>query len=368
MARPVSNVDVRSLRRLHSGASTSRVLNLLRLSEEAIEADAPLDPPLFATAALNRAFFVKHRLRADEGLQLSEGRSTVTKILIPIDPKDLRSGGRYLFIGQDEWLETLTDAVGTRLADRPEDLKVLKVLDTLPSFDPFILREKLHRVGSFPDARLFQLSTEAVNGMEAFVIDEIANLIQLSLGGGSGSAQMVRKLLANDDGDELEPLRRTLRMGGDEFAEGMFCWRGFLYYKWVCVGMEAQILCTMRDMQGMMPRSRGPAGDANASLEQARRRVGRNLVTLFSRAAEFIAGYDEAYAVLIKAENPMAFRHFLLNSPVLFLQLGELIGTIEHVLQFWNYRCENQLASRMPMKELSDLIYDFDMDLAAIAA
>lgn len=369
MSRMLANADVRSLTRLHSGASTSRVLNLLRVWETAESADAPITAPLFATAGLNRCFIVKHRLRQEESRVFGDGRSIATKLVLPIDPDDLRVGGRYLFLGETDWMDSLSQVTGVHLNNRPSDLRVLKALDGLPSFDPFLLRERLGRLEVRPDHRYFNLGEAEIARMESFVSGEIAELVELALRGVREKpepAKMIRVLLSGDYGDATEPLRRMLRMGLEEFSEGMFGWKGFLYYKWICAPLEAEISMVIREMQAGMPVSRD-GENRFGPLDTARKRLSRNLLSVLARAHTFIAGYDEAYAVMVKAQNPMAFRHFLLSSPILFIELGELVGVLQHVLQFWRYRQDNQISSRMPLKEYSDLILDFDSLMAGFS-
>jgi len=53
-----------------------------------------------AIKTLNRSIIVKHRLRPNEGHVLHDGHAGGTKINLPIDVTDLRSGARSFFIDQ----------------------------------------------------------------------------------------------------------------------------------------------------------------------------------------------------------------------------------------------------------------------------
>src|SRR6201999_2203781 len=44
--------------------------------------------------------------------------------------------------------------------------------------------------------------------------------------------RLVQKILSATVDAETEPLRLTLRLEKREYQEGVFCWKGFLYYKW----------------------------------------------------------------------------------------------------------------------------------------
>src|SRR6202008_4330187 len=77
-----------------------------------------------------------------------------------------------------------------------------------------------------------------VERMQRFVAGEISKLVDLAYGGKGGGAhnagisKLVTLLLSGEDDDRLDPLRVTLGLEGENFREGIFCWKAFLYYKW----------------------------------------------------------------------------------------------------------------------------------------
>ena len=45
-----------------------------------------------------------------------------------------------------------------------------------------------------------------------------------------------------------------------------------------------------------------------------------------------------AFADLVANQSPKTFRDFLLCAPYMFLELGEKLGAISHIVSFWRYR------------------------------
>ncbi len=41
---------------------------------------------------------------------------------------------------------------------------------------------------------------------------------------------------------------------------------------------------------------------------------------------------------LVANQTPKTFRDFLLSAPYMFLELGEKMGAISHIVSFWRYR------------------------------
>src|SRR5580704_9895028 len=101
---------VRSLSSL-SGASSSRVLNLLAIGLAQAENEGHRKAPLFVSPIINNSIILKHRLRADEIEMFPVRRVLATKVIIPFERSDLRVGGRSLFVGQ-QGFENLIREVG----------------------------------------------------------------------------------------------------------------------------------------------------------------------------------------------------------------------------------------------------------------
>lgn len=353
----------RSLINLNRAGSTSRVLNLLRASGAILAAGGTERDLLFETRILNRAFILKHRLRTTELDTFSDGRFNATKVIIPLDANDLSAGGRFMFVGQAGWLSLLAEDVGVAVGPEARDVQLLEALDRLPSFDPFLLREWLRRFNFRAHPAYLELNETDIAGMEQFVFNEVSNLVTMSLTGGARHEtilRLVRKMLSDDGDQELEPLRLTLRMTETEFREGLFCWKGFLYYKWVAKGVENQIAPVIAEMRARTP-SRGLEAELARQIEQSRRRIAQEMLRMFNSASECIGGYDEAYRRLTEARDPIAFKQFLLNAPASFLRLGDLLGQLQHIVQFWRFRVGGGFIA---VEEFAQILKDFEEGMA----
>ncbi|MDB5425635.1 MAG: hypothetical protein JWQ29_3051, partial [Phenylobacterium sp.] len=223
----------RSLRGLEKTASTSRVLNLAAISVKYAGDPEHAKDPLFNANNLSAAVIIKHRLRVDELENFDEPVRTASKLIIPFDRANLALGGRALFVGERGWMERLADLRGS-VDGLLRDSEILQAINELPSLDPFLLREHLKRRGFTISPSHFEISAGDSDRMQKFVGGEIARLIQLAYNDqGVGSAnvtRLVEALLSSQTDERLEPLRLTLRLEGEAYREGIFSWKGFLYY------------------------------------------------------------------------------------------------------------------------------------------
>ncbi len=365
MRQKTSDRSVRNLGALQRTASTSRVLNLIAVAAIHREDPAHRDLPFFHTAMLNECLVLKHRIRADERFVFDDMRQTATKIIIPFERTDLKMGGRSFFVGQRGWLDMLDEIAGDS-TNQGRDISLLHALDELPSLDPFLLREHLNRRGFPIAACYFAISEADMTRMQEFVSLEINNLIRLayesSNQGLSYSAKLVQVLLSTQIDERLEPLRVVLRLEGEAYREGVFSWKGFLYYKWVLSDLWPKLVTVLKELPTLRASGhRDP--ELLAYIDGARTRLIEAVERQRREVAAALKIYDEAFLDLTKNGRPMAFRDFLIKAPTMFVMLGERIGVISHIVSFWRYRFPDARLLTAPIDEVVDILQDFEANL-----
>jgi hypothetical protein len=355
----------RSMRALERTASTSRVLNLAALAVKHADNPEHLAKPLFLSPALNAAVILKHRLRTFEVGVVSTRNRTATKLIVPFERTDLSLGGRSLFVGDRGWTEGLAELAGAN-HDLGRDMAVIEALDELPSLDPFLLREHMKRRGFDVAETHFEISLGDLEMMQAFVGREIGRLIDLAYKGRAGNesntGRLVQALLSSRNDEKLEPLRLTLRLEGDSYREGIFAWKGFLYYKWVLNSLWPklrEVLVELTKVRTVGPRDyeqealvRGMKVKLHGAIERQMKAV-----------ADYLGIYDAVFMELTKDGNATAFRDFLLKSPEMLVALGEGTGVVSHIASFWRFRFPKDKPLEANVNELLDILQDFESGL-----
>ncbi|MFN7304273.1 MAG: hypothetical protein ACK5SU_06310 [Phenylobacterium sp.] len=324
--------------------------------------------PFFTTPILNECIVLKHRIRADERFVFDDERQNSTKIILPFERADLRMGGRSFFVGQRGWRDIVRETGG----DAPNierDIRVMSAIDEIPSMDPFLLREHLSRRGISIAPCYFAISEADLARMQDFVAMEINNLIRLTYAtageGSTYSSKLVQVLLSTEINEHLEPLRIALRLEGEDYREGVFSWKGFLYYKWVLNDLWPKLIDVLREMPQVRVTGHKDA-DLMAYIERARRRLAETVDTKRREVTEALDVYDRAFADLTKNGKPLAFRSFLLKAPKMFLMLGERIGVISHITSFWRYRFPDPRSLAAPIDEVLDILKDFERNITLV--
>lgn len=359
--------SIRRLTTLERSASTARVLNLHAIHKREPDNPELLARPFFENRILNRSIVLKHRLRPHEQLEFSSAASTVTKVLIPIDHTDLRAGARSFFIGQNNFEDLMDSAFGGELKPGGRDRRVLDLLAELPSLDPFLLRERMRANDLNPARGYFAISDADIHKMTEFVRGEIQGLVELTnkdrQATMAATVRLVDKLLSNAPDSGFAPLKDTLGLTDQQYSEGVFGWRGFLYYKWVCRTLGDSNGSLLHEIQSV--RGRGPLDpEAAAYVSEAKRRIGRRYKLAHQNVHRLLSVYDEAYKDLTLRRRPGLFKNFLLSAPTMFSQLGEQLGGIQHIASFWAYRVPKGKPAMIGWDELADIFTDFEDGLS----
>ena len=362
----MSDTGFRNLALLDVSASTARVLNLRHTAlHHASDPDLALRP-FFESPALNRGIVIKHSLRSNELEVFEQPRTSATKVVLPIDHNNLRAGAKYFFIGQRDYEGVLEHEFGLSGSDA-KDLHLLRFLDELPSFDPFLLREQMRRRGLDPAACYFNVSAADTLRMLSFAQAEIQPLVDIAFSSSLGASEtLARKLLSNAGDAALEPLRAVLHLDLAQFAEGVFCWKAFLYYKWKLIHLRPGIERVGAEMAAIRPFKRGDpelheyVGEARANLQRAMAMATRSV-------SQTLKLYDIAYNGLIKEGDGRGFRDFLLQAPARFSQLGEELASVDHIVSFWQYRFPSARTPTASVEELASIFRDFEAGLRIAA-
>lgn len=356
-----------SLEALSSSASSARLLNLACVAARHGGDREYRERPFFQTAMLNTCLVLKHTPRAHERAIFDRPPSISTKVIIPFDRDNLALGGRTVFVGQKGWteqLEMLTN--GARTIAR--DCKVLLALDELPSLDPFLVREHLSRRGFKVAPCYLTISDPDILRMKRTVAAEVGQLIGLAFAGGDNkeaTARLAQVLLTNEADSRLEPLRLTLKLEGEAYKEGIFAWRGFLYYKWAVDSLRTGLLRVIREIGDMTPENRSDMATA-AEVTRGKGRLLAKIEASERSAVKALSIYDNAFWSLVRHNQPSAFRDFLLESPRMFMSLGEAVGGLSHITSYWTYRFPKGAPLLANAEEMLEILQEFEGSLPPV--
>jgi len=360
----------RDLSLIRASGSTARVLNLALAYERFGQTEEYDSKPLFRNKRLNRSLIVKHAVRPHERDLFNRPTMTATKIILPYAANDLTLGGISFMVNELRFEKLVRETVGgyTSEADILADVELLRVMATLPSFDPFLMRERLRHLGIDPARAYFDIAEADVARMRAFVGKEIAQLVNLAFatggrGAGDLSQRLAEKLMTDETAKSLDPLREVLRLSGEDYIEGVFAWKGFLYYKWLMEEIRPSLTDFMPRFAGL--RILRSDSEERRELASIRRGIIDKVRQAVDRVDETLLEYGVAFASLADGQAG-AFRTFLLKAPSMFIPIGEAVGVVRHIDSFWRFRFPDPISPVMEADEAIEVLHDFETTLSGV--
>jgi hypothetical protein len=172
---------------------------------------------------------------------------------------------------------------------------------------------------------------------------------------------MTAKILSNTPGDQLEALRETLRLAPEQYQEGVFCWKGFLYYKWTLSTLLGEVAAVAEAVRTIKPVGKVDR-QAREYLDRSRAVLRGRIIRTCDEVSRTLSVYDDAYARLTREGKPIAFRDFLLDAPSMFARLGDQLGAVQHIVSYWRFRF-GAGAHPAGVAELLDIFMDFETGL-----
>ncbi len=343
-----------------AGASTARVINLHHIALKNAHNPEHWEKPLFVCPAINSAFLFKHRLKSDEKYLFISARAVVTKLVIPFDRMDLAAGGQAISVDQRGYAETLRAAGNYSSEKFDRDSHVLQLLNAIPSFDPFLLRDHLSNNKIAVSPSYFTISQGDQDRMHHFVSAELAKLVAVTPQGDADSPheRLASAILSSEVGENLEPLRAILDLAGKDFRDGIFSWRGFLYYKWSMNNFWPDIMPILREIHSIQPKG-SQTPDQQFFLTGVRKTIIEFVRDAGHEVNQSLKIFDVSFEQLVADPSAKAFRDFLLSAPLMFLELGEQLGAISHIVSFWRYRFPPGSQLAIEAAELVAILQDF---------
>ena len=121
-------------------------------------------PYFFSTPKLNFIVVFKETIAAGDTRRDRRHHSVGTKLMFPSDTHFTDKGGPSIYLHDTKLVSVLREVIGAEegddLAALNRDLTILRTLDRLPSFDPFLTQDALENAGVAPNRHYFAVPEE----------------------------------------------------------------------------------------------------------------------------------------------------------------------------------------------------------------
>jgi hypothetical protein len=344
--------EIRSIEGLAEVRANGRVLNLAAISRD-LEGHFTdgngAKTGFFNSRTLNKAIIVKHNVRENERYLLSRYKPVATKIILPIDPDDFSLGGASFMLNERTATQILRDKMGLhRKSEEPRvqrDLKLLDILDSLATLDPFIVRERFLVDGfKLPDAfNAFQIQGDGT--LFSYMKAQLLPLVRMAMGSGPGviaderaMERLADEMFANGGGGErADLLRAALKIEADKWPASLYTWKAALFYEYRVRNFEPRFRRFMESVQKLKIYGFSIQAPAEIVLPMRYELMSRALRTK-SKLDNLLTSFNQAYRKdLIGAGTPEAFREYLVSLQDKLYDFGVVNGVLEQIVGYWEY-------------------------------
>lgn len=322
-------------------------------------------PYFFSTPKLNFIVVFKETIAAGDTRRDRRHHSVGTKLMFPSDTHFTDKGGPSIYLHDTKLVTVLREVIGADegddLAALNRDLTILRTLDRLPSFDPFLTQDALENAGVAPNRHYFAVPESEHRGIREFIRRKFDPLVRRALDGQEVSAAksilLANKLWEANDARALAPLAQAFRFPGDDALAIFSAWKSINIYCFRYVQTKPT-----REAFALWLRDQAQVRDlsdtaASSYIRLLRRDVMTRLRHHWRVVEEITREHERLYGELLRSPQAVApFIAFLGQSRVLGGRMGLALSKIDHAVRVWRAAMEFHPLGVMPNDVLKGLL------------
>ena len=296
----------------------------------------------------------------------SNGQIVGTKLYFPYNGDDVYEGGRSVFLHHPQVMTVLREQFGLASGavtqeELLRDLKILRILDRLPSLDGFLMRNALEQENITVHGSYFEIPDEERAAIIEYVRRKLEPLVQAAFGSESPTAskvsQLIDKLWEARDKEALAPLIEAFRFPDHEALTIFGSWNGITYYTFEYARLREKRESFARWLRDdALPRNY-VADKQFEHLGALLKETVRRLRYHWSAVEEISRKYETLYARFLTARDGVRdFIGFLRGSRELYWRMGDSLSKMNHAMHCWDLNTAAFPGRRLPSDQLERIL------------
>lgn len=359
---------------LYGGSSVS--MNLI-----AITRDIPEEQRMFKAQGLNGSILFKYPsfnglddggevMPDEEGDVEGGGRPVETGIYIPHNIKSPESGGVAVYLRGHNSEALLEEQFGIKNGPAENgvigDMKMLSMIDEVPSLDAFLLKTCFEAEKVNVDPRHWLISNEEDHQLRRLIRARIEPIVRKALGGG-GNAQSIERFLEAIWNPNLEEAGLFVSAFGIERSEAdtiFSAWKGTTFYEYQLrrIAPRARVILGWLKSKECVPVDIRMHKPYETQLLMHIEKVGKLLETTLMDIRGILSDYETAFSSFM-AGKPEPFRDYLRTIKSRYWLLGYCVSALTSVGHL-DARCMKNTPSRkLYFEGTQKLLRQFDVAL-----
>ena len=330
-----------------------RVLNVNIMTKNILEKD-PEAKLFFSCRTLNNVVLIKD---ADVS---TRDAIIGTKLYFPFNENDIYEGGRTIFIHASGIENVLKEHFGEGALPEEalhSDMRILRLLDKLPSLDPFLLKDIFMTEKIDMNDDYFEVSKEMWDSIEFYILQGFTPLAKAAFPDALSSDEVARKLIAKmwegRDLETLKPMIQAFRIPQGKEHETFAAWKGIMFYGFQHERMKDSVVNLFAWLNEVkIPiavMSPGERKEVIQVLENNKNMIHED----WAASEKILREYQSAYDKMFKYKQGSAdFLNFIQNSDVSYNTLGNKLGRIGHATYCWEFATSRYPDRKIPWEPL----------------
>lgn len=355
-------------------SGSTRVFNLLdhtlRLRQQAAKAagnpKAEPEQMFFKTRKANNLVLLKYTPTDQEREALPDGRPVQTKLYLAFNERNIYEGGKTVLVSDP----ALDAVMAEHLAASPElnadqyyhDRNLLDLIDSLPSLDPFLIRDKLEIEAITVNEGYLDIPAAELAAIKAFVREKMTAVASFAMRSQNEQDstlavdRLTQKLWEAKDSDALRPVIEAFRIDPAEAPAIIYAWKGTIYFDYEFHRHEAKWKRVGDWLAAASPRETG-FGSQAAEIERLRAEAQHMRSRTWIKVSGLLNKYHQSFdALFVNKKDGSAFIDFLKNSKETFWALGDGLSRLSHSHNIWERSTERFPLRKLPAPNLIELL------------
>ena len=307
-----------------------------------------------------------------------------TGIYLPYSTVSPEDGGCAIYLRQKNYQQLLLDTIGaspvhppgetppTDGSDLPEsvlyDLKLLKLLDSIPTLDPFLLKECLDAAGIEYDSSILRLDPAEETEIRRLISEKISPIIQKAFQAGDKSLSNRDRLLEalwDPTMPEAKAFVRAFGIAESEASPVFSAWKGITFYQLQVrsTGPKLKEMLTWLKSKDSTPID----APANKAFMPQLQMFNVKIITLINQTVAEMRGilqkYESSFESFIGG-NPSELTAFLRSARRVYYVLGYCISSLNSAVAIFNYAIKPPEHVRLSFDDTNQLYARLDTTLS----
>lgn len=338
-----------------------RVFNCNVMTRRVLAQD-PNAQLFFRSRQLNDLLLIKDTVPEAERSPLRP--AVGTKLYFPFNEENIYEGGRTVFIHEGRIDKVILAHFGEDAISRDdlkEDVRIMEMLDHLPSLDPFLMKDVFIRQRIKMNPSYFDVSEEAWAEIESFMLQRFEPLVRAAFPEDDTTDDKARllidKIWEGRDLEALHPLIAAFRLPEPEALDIFASWRGIVYYSYQYQCDQALMIDLFKWIKETDHPYSGVPSNENRELQAGFAQIRERLRFEWQQIETIVREYEDSYDKMFRLKTSSSgFLSFLKNSNKTYWTLGNALGKTNHAIYCWDVMTQRYNDRRLPWAPLQETV------------